>query len=348
VNILIVKPSSLGDIIHAFPAVEMIRSEHPEAHISWVVNDTFAGIVELHAEVDEIIVFKRERLGKVRHCLEVLPFLKEIRQRQYDVAIDFQGLLRSGLMTGLSRARQKIGFRSAREGAHHFYNEKVMLPANLKHAVDRNVFLVRSALGISGEVLLPTLKIQHDFVKGAKALMKRSGLLAGGPVIAVGPAARWPSKCWPPHFFAKIIDTVCESVPDALFWMLGTSEERSVGEEVSALCQVRGPVNLAGKTNLGVLTELLRRSHAMFTNDTGPMHLAAALGVPTVALFGSTDSELTGPYGSNHIIFHSKCEMSPCLSRQCCADNRKCWDGVSPTEVATAIVDRLATTEVPK
>ncbi len=340
-NILVIKPSSLGDIIHTLPAVELIRSEYPDANISWVVSDAFAGVVELYAGVDELIIFKRRELGKLTRCLGLFAFLKDLRQRPYDIAIDFQGLLRSGLMTAASGARQKVGFHNAREGARHFYNEKVMLPANLKHAVDRNVFLVRSALGIAGEVRCPELQTQHDYAKRAKILMKRSGLLTGGPVIAVGPAARWPSKCGPATLFAGAMNAVRERVPDAAFWMLGTADEKPVCEEVRSRCRGAKPVNLAGETNLGTLTELLRQSRGMLTNDSGPMHLAAALGVPTVAFFGSTDPELTGPYGDRHTVFRSHCEASPCFCRECIHENSKCWDGISPVEVADALVARL-------
>lgn len=339
-NILVVKPSSLGDIIHTFPAVDLIRRELPDAHISWVVSDAFAGIVELYPGVDEIILFQRHRLGRLQHIGELFSFLRDLRQRSYDIAIDFQGLLRSGLMTFFSGASQRIGFHNSREGARLFYNERVMLPANLRHAVDRNIFLARSGLGLGGTVTIPALKSQHDYVKQAKILLKRHGLQGASPIIAVGAAARWPSKCCPPDTYAQILDSLSERLPEAKFWLLGTAAEREVAAAVIAGCRRAVPVDLSGQTNLGTLTELLRQSHVLLTNDSGPMHLGAALGIPVVAFFGSTDPTLTGPYGPQHAVFRSTCDSSPCFSRVC-PRNGKCWDNLNIADVVEAVRDRV-------
>jgi ADP-heptose:LPS heptosyltransferase len=196
VNILVVKPSSMGDIIHAFPAVDLLRREFPDATITWLVNDTFAGLIELLPGVDDVVLFRRKRLGKIRHWHELIPFARELRQHNFDLAIDFQGLFRSGLLTWLSGAPTRIGFHAAREGARMFYTEKVMVPANLTHAVDKNVFLVRSALNLAGEVRIPPLRQHHDFAKLARQLLQQHRLDEGDSLLAVAPSARWGTKRW--------------------------------------------------------------------------------------------------------------------------------------------------------
>ena len=341
VNILVVKPSSLGDVIHTFPAVDLIRRCYPDAFISWVVNDSLVGVVELLPSVDEVIVFNRKRLGRLGHCHEFLFFLRELRQHKYDLALDFQGLFRSGLISFASGAPRRIGFRCAREQAGLFYTEKVFLPANLKHAVDKNVFLVRSALEIAEPMQLPTLEANRDFVKGAQRLFSQHGLSEGGPLLAVAPASRWLSKTWPADFFAGVLDRVSSAVPSLRCWVLGTQEEQGVVESVIASCTNCRPCNLAGTTNIGTLTEMLRCSDVLLTNDSGPMHLAAALKVPTVAMFGPTDPELTGPYGDNHHVFIGNCRQGPCFSRNCPFEKRTCVENVSVESVAAAVIQAI-------
>ena len=340
-NILVVKPSSLGDIIHTFPAVALIRRRYPEAGIYWVASQAFVGIITLFPAVNGVIVFRRERLGQLRNCPEALTFLRELRQRPYDIAVDFQGLLRSGLITRVSGARRRIGFREAREGARLFYSEKVAVPPTVKHAVDRNVFLVRSALGITEPMSIPDLVSPREAVEAARELWGRQPFAANGPVLAVAPAARWPSKTWPPAFFAEVISRVAREIEGVRCWLLGTHDERVVADAVAGACSGLKPVNLAGETALATLVELLRGSGVLLTNDSGPMHLAAALRVPTVALVGPTDPELTGPYGDRHAVFRGQCPHSPCRHRRCPLPDRACIANVAAADVAAAVVQFL-------
>ncbi|MDX9979610.1 MAG: lipopolysaccharide heptosyltransferase II [Lentisphaeria bacterium] len=341
-NILVVKPSSLGDILHTFPAVDLLRREYPDAGITWLVNDNFAGLIDLLPGVDEVILFRRQRWGRMRHWHECIPFVRDLRQRGFDLAIDFQGLLRSALLAWLSGAPARIGFHSARECGRMFYTEKVMVPANLNHAVDRNVFLVQSGLRLEGEMRVPPLRQHHDFVKFARQLIQENRLDAGQGVLAVAPGARWASKRWPAESFAKVIDGVAQERPETAVWLLGSEDERGLAEEVRAACRVAAPANLAGKTNLGTLCEMLRASDALLTNDSGPMHLAAALGVPTVAIFGPTSAALTGPYGPGHRVFSAPCAVGPCFRRTCPQGERACLESISSKKVTEALLDVLS------
>ena len=340
-NILIVKPSSLGDIVHALPAVDMVRRHYPEAIIAWVVNDAFASFLALYPGVDEVIPFRRHRWAKVFHWHELLGFFAELRQHHFDLVLDFQGLFRSGFIALASGAPRRIGFQQAREGASLFYTERILVPANLRHAVDRNVFLVQAALGITSESTMPDLVRPHDSAREAKRLFRQHHLESDDPVLAVAPGARWQSKRWPPRFLAAVLDQAQRSLPTLRCWLLGTATEAAAAEAVVQACSVCHPANLAGQTDLATLAELLRRSDSLLTNDSGPMHLAAAMSVPTVALFGATEPELTGPYGALHTVIRSTCKRSPCFLRECPADGRQCSDGVSSAQVAAALVSKL-------
>lgn len=341
-NILIVKPSSLGDIVHTLPAVHLIRQHYPDAVIVWVVNDALTGFVSLYAGVDEVIPFRRQRWARLHHWHEILGFLTDLRQHHFDLAIDFQGLLRSGLIAFASGAPRRIGFQNAREGAGFFYTERIPVPANLRHALERNVFLVQAALGTASAASMPELGRPHDSVKEARRLMRQFHLDGEAPVLAVAPGARWPSKRWPPRFFAAVLDQLQQARPDLRCWVLGSPDEVRAADAVIQGCGHCRPVSLVGMTDLGTLVELLRCSDALLTNDSGPMHIAAALSLPTVAFFGATAPELTGPYGGIHAVFQTTCELKPCFSRDCVQANRACSDGTPAGRVVEALVAALA------
>ncbi len=340
-NVLIVKPSSLGDIIHALPAVDLIRRHHPDAFIAWVVNDSYIDLLRLYPGVNQIIPFKRKRWGKLRHWHELLPFARTLRAARFDVAIDLQGLLRSGLIVRASAAPDRVGFSHAREGAHRFYTRRIDIPQELRHAVDKNTALVRAAFALDAEARFPPLSGGQDSVDRAQALLAEHGLSDCDHLLVAAPCSRWESKMWPSAFFVDVLTQVSRRTSSVGCWLLGTQEEHAAAEAVAAACSGCRVVNLAGKTNLPVLTELLKRSRAMLTNDSGPMHLAAALGVPTVALFGATDPELTGPHGDQHVVFRGECEISPCFERCCPLEDRACSAAVQPEAVADAVVRML-------
>lgn len=345
-NILVIKPSSLGDVVHAFPAVNLIHAHHPEATITWVVNDTYAEVVELFPYVDDVALFRRERWGKITRWHEFLAFTQDLRKRKYDLIIDFQGLFRSGFLAFLAGGQRRVGFANSREGARLFYTEKILTPANIQHAVEKNLFLAASAIGVplpEKHESLPEMRRSHDGEKQAEILFRMHHIKPGEKVVAVAPAARWKSKMFPAEFFAKVLDQVTEKNSDVKLWILGTEDERAVGEAVVDACHNCVPEILMGEANLVTLIEMLRRSDVLLTNDTGPMHLAAAFGCPTVALFSSTNPDLTGPYGKGHVVLQGSCKMGPCLNRECPRKNdQKCAaETVSVAQAAAAVCTHL-------
>ncbi len=337
-RLLIVKPSSFGDVLHAFPAVSLIRDAVPEVtHISWIVNDSFVDVVRLCPGVDRIIPFPRREL----HRFSIIrAFLRDLRQEEYDLAIDYQGLLRSGLMVKASRAKEKVGFAHAREGAPFFYTRKLVLQNLQTHAVDKNLELTRFALNIPADTPLPKPRFQLDDkgAKEAEALLPTSSK----PLLAVCFSSRWESKNWSIAFMAEVLDRVAETLPELDIFLLGAEGDWQMGEELLQAAHSAKPVNLAGKTSFHGLAALLSRSAAMFTVDSGPMHLAAALGIPCIALFGSTSAILTGPYGPAgfHTILTSPCPQAPCMERTCPL-HKNCADGFSAQNTAHAITDTI-------
>ncbi|MBQ4481375.1 MAG: lipopolysaccharide heptosyltransferase II [Victivallales bacterium] len=346
-KILVVKPSSLGDILHTFPALAELHAACPEARLTWVANDSLAQIVQLYPRLEKVIPFPRKALGKF--SLRALRgFLHDLRSDEYDAVIDFQGLLRSGIITWLAHARMRIGFAQAREGATFAYHHAIETPPSMTHAADKNRYLARALLEKLGLTPVdnppePLLALPQEWQDGAEECIQRHRL-DGGPLLAVGCASRWSSKSWAPEFFAQVLRQVRSQCPEVRIWLLGSPDERGRAQEVCAAAAMEGIVNLAGETDLGTLAALLARSKALFTNDSGPMHIAAGLRIPCVANFGSTDPDKTGPYGpaGRHHVVRSRCPEAPCFRRECPRkDPLACCGQASPEEAAQAILERL-------
>lgn len=343
-RVLVIKPSSLGDVIHGLPAVRVLRSllGTELERLTWVVNDSFSGLLEMAPDVDRIVRFPRKRIWE-RGVMGA--FKRELQSESYDVAIDFQGLLRSGLMSWFSKAPRRIGFADGRELSPWFYTEKVKVPRG--HAVEKNLLLVRKAFGPAGnDETSPgypagaLLTVTAEELDRARALL---GVQEGVPVLAVGHSSRWPSKNWPTDFFGRVLDSVSAQVPGLRIWLLGAPEESAHAEAVTAACTAVQPLNLCGKSDMKGLVGLLSASDALLTNDSGPMHLAAAVDIPVVALFGATDPGLTGPYGvpGRHTVFRSTCDRSPCFQHVCPLGEGACAKGTSVEDVAAAVVSAL-------
>lgn len=338
---LIIKPSSFGDVIHTFPAVDLLRLRFPDAEISWVVNSEYESLVRLFPPVDNVYCFERKKWNNPLNWRGFFSLIREIRNKKYDFSLDFQGLFRSGFLCYASGAKRRIGYRRSREMAHMFYSEKILTPSNLKHAADKNLFFVESLFQIAEDPPGTILKEQPEACKKAEYLVEKHELNSAGPLVAVGPCSRWPSKEWSAHKFAATLDVLAEKRPDARFWLLGTGEEQKKGEAVAAGCKRAKPVNLMGKTDFPTLIEMLRKSSVFLANDSGPMHLAGALNVPVVAFYGPTDPKLTGPFGENNRILSGKCDLMPCLSRVCPLKSRKCAESIDPESAAELVMGAI-------
>jgi ADP-heptose:LPS heptosyltransferase len=293
------------------------------------------------ADVDELLLFRRREWGRPAGWPELSKFLLGLRDVHFDRIIDFQGLLRSGACAAFAGGKETYGFATAREGAPLAYRHRVEVPADVTHAVDKNLLLAAAAFDIAEPNYEPPL-FKPDPGAGAAAaeLSREHSLQDGTATVAIAPAARWASKQWPPSFFAETITAVC-SAADVRFWLLGTDDERHIGEEIGEKSSGNA-VNLMGKTDLRAMMQLLKKSSMLLTNDTGPMHISAALGIQTIALFGPTDPDLTGPYGDGHVVFRSKVDCAPCFERECPLAEQLClFDTVSSAAVSDQILKAL-------
>jgi lipopolysaccharide heptosyltransferase I len=293
-RIAIIKPSALGDIVHSLPVLTALRQRFPDAHITWVVNRGFEPLLRGHPDLDETLPFERSphRSGIFHAAAGYLNFFRRLREQRFDLVLDLQGLLRSGLMTRATGAERRVGLSSAREGACWFYTDIVPVAAfHALHAVDR-YWLIAEALGAgdgSRHFRVPVSKPAREWVREQLRDCPR-------PWLVLGVGSRWMTKRWPPEHFAILARRAQERFGGTAV-LVGARDEAELAEITAR--RLSGPVrNLAGQTTLPQLAALLRQADVMLANDTGPLHLAAALGRPVVAPYTCTKVLLNGPYGA--------------------------------------------------
>ncbi|MDD5435412.1 MAG: lipopolysaccharide heptosyltransferase II, partial [Nitrospira sp.] len=332
-RILIVKPSSLGDIIHSLPVLWALRRSQPDAFIGWVVKDVWKDILTENPLLDEIILLKKGMQG-------FLSAVNEIRRGRYDTIIDLQGLFRSGILSYLSGGRRRVGFENARESAPLFYNKKISLDNKHIHAVDRYLMTINSTHALPRFPLY----INMEDSEWARDFLIKNDLKNVSPLIAINPSARWLKKRWPANLYAALIKRLIQELKAGII-ILGSKEDIPVAEEITSTADSKVAI-AAGNTSLKTLTALLERVDILITNDSGPMHIAAALGRPVVALFGPTDPVLTGPYGNNHTVIRKDMECSPCFRKACKHGRPLCMESITVDEVIKAVKDMLLKQEV--
>lgn len=318
-RVLIVKLSSLGDLIHALPTIHCLKMGLP-ATITWVVNAVYAPLLRHAADVDEVIPFDRKR--PVRGLWGVV---RELRGREFDLVIDLTGLFKSALISRLAGGRLCLGPSFAREFSWLFYHRQVGSSDLNRHAVDRYLDVVRALDVKDGNRVFPLMFPPASFA-----------LDGGRPAVVLVPGARWPTKLWPVASFADVADRLRR---DGIQVLMVGEELPTAGDPLAGL---EGVVDLRGRTSLAELGGILQRADLVIANDTGPMHLAASLGRRVIALMGPTDPRRTGPYGTGHRVFSTRPPCSPCFSKVCRNPaGQVCLQDVRPTDVYAAAVAML-------
>jgi ADP-heptose:LPS heptosyltransferase len=289
-ELLVIKPSSLGDIVQGLQVATSLKAQRDNLRISWIVREIFAPIVRACEAVDRVYVFDRNGGAK-----SFLRLMREVRATKFDYAFDMQGLLRTGLMTSRTRAKHKVGRSDAREWSGIFYDEKVPLPpeGRRSHALD---ILLQFCTVLGAE---PELRGALKFREVDSLNLKFADGRGGARPFVLFPDSRRADKKW--GGFKQLTEMI-----------LREDKSRKVVWAGSNLLPDRGAfssaqfLNLTGNTSLVSLPALVKRADWVVTNDSGPMHLAAALGVRVFAIFGPTDPRLFGPYPIggplNHVI----------------------------------------------
>jgi heptosyltransferase-1 len=295
-NILLIKPSSLGDIVMALPALSALRRNFPKATITWMVRPEFAPLIEGHPHLDRILFFDRRRLGKA-WChpgafAALTSLVAQLRRERFDAVLDLQGLFRTASLAWLSGCKQRFGPIWRKELARHFYTTAVPVCAEWVHVVDYYLRIIETmgAIDLTVEFLLPP---KPSVTKAVAELLDHHSLEPGRYAVLV-PGSAQPSKCWPAERFGALADRFARDHGLAIL-ATGSASEAPMIDQISR--HAESPiVNLAGRTSLPELVEVLRQARIVVSNDTGPGHIAAALGKPLVMMFSWSNPLRVGPY----------------------------------------------------
>ncbi len=313
-NVLIIKLSAIGDVIHALPVSYAIKETFPSARVTWVVEPPAYDLIKMNPCVDRIILFRKKEFKTFGGLLKnFLPFRKEIQLENYDAVLDLQGLFKSAAIAFFAKSPQKFGTCNMRE-----MSDKISTPVigenSEGHIVDRYLDTARAIGCKIGKVVFP-LEVPPEEIRKADAITEHAGLRKGNPYVIFAIGANWANKRWPTESFAELSDWFYNlNVVPVMIGSGAVDEQRAA--EIESLIEIP-PINLVGKTNLMQLTHVIKNARLVIGGDTGTVHLAAGLGVRVVMLMGPTDANRNGPYGQKQNAVEVNRECRGCWQRAC-------------------------------
>jgi lipopolysaccharide heptosyltransferase I len=347
-SLLIVRLSAIGDVVHGLPALELARAALPHARIGWAVEAEAAPLLRNHPAIDRLHVLDRRALGRERGrgvaLGRAVAFGQELREARYDLALDLQGLARSALVARLG-ARRVLGPAHARELAPLAYDLALDTPAPAEaHAVARSLAIVRAGLERSG-VAVPAAAPAPRLVLSKEA-HEAARVVAPGAIVLLPGAGKAANRV-PVALLARVARTIEETRPGSRFVVAGGPRDRA---DAAALARETGALDLAGRLTLDASAAVLAKAAAVVGGDTGPLHLARALGRPVVALFFAADPFRTGPAGfpgeAPAAVLRGGAPCAPCLARTCQRADRVriCLDPLDARAIAAAVLDAVSET----
>ncbi len=341
-RILLVKPSALGDVVHALPVVATLKRRYPDIPLDWLIEEEAAPLVAGHPGVTDFVVSGRRRWQRQLRrpsqagatLRELRAFVGAMRRRRYDAVLDLQGLIKSALYVAAAGVPLRIGLSDCREGSRWVLTHRVPVPPQPVHAVERYLALAAAvdACEAVRDFTIPLTESDREAASAFLADVPR-------PCVVLHPAARWETKLWEVERWRDLAVAMAATGLGVVF--TGSAADTPL---VAAMCAglTPAPRSLAGRLSLKHLAAVLERADLMITVDSGPMHVAGAMGTRVLALFGPTDPARTGPLGSGRVL-QRPLPCSPCLRRRCrIADTRRCMRDLEVNEVVAAAAELLA------
>ena len=328
-KIVIRGPNWVGDAVLAIPALKAVRERFPQSEITLLVRPWVAGLFTAAPFVDR--VWREEKPSSLAEWTRIV---REVRSRGFDLALLLPNSFESALMMFLARVPNRVGY--ATDGRTWMLTNSIEPSTNRRHQIHYYLDLAKA---IRAETDNPPIEIAatDEERRDARSLLAAEGIARGARFLVLNPGAAYGSaKRWHEDRFADVADILAAEMELGVA-MIGSESERPIAEQIGARMKSPSAV-LSGRTSLETLVGVLAESSLMITNDSGPMHIAAALGVPTVAVFGSTDERVTSPFGRRTRVVKNPVECSPCLLRECPIDHR-CMNGVSVDDVCRAARD---------
>lgn len=336
VKILVLKPSSLGDVVQALPVARLLKRRFPAAELHWWLNSELVPLLANDPDIDRVVPFDRKSWGSPFGWPGAVGSIRDLRRERYDWVIDLQGLARSSAVAWLAAGALTIGLDDPREAAPIAYDVSVPRDGYDVHAVDWYLSVLRRL----------DVPVTWDFEwmprdEGAAAAIRSLWPDDGLRWIAFQPGARWTNKRWPAENFAALAARLTSRDPSLRVVVLGGDADRPLGGQIAAAAPGRC-LDLTGQLSLPGMVEWLRRCVMMVTNDTGPMHVAVALGRPVIGLFGPTEPTRTGPYGQVAHVLRADLPCAPCMKATCAnAEPLACLKALTVDLVARSVAARL-------
>jgi heptosyltransferase II len=328
----------LGDLVMSLPALRLVRSAYAAASLSVLVREELSGFFDGMDWVDEVIPYSVR--GGTRGWGDQSRLIAALQARRFDLAILFPNSFRSALWAALARIPRRAGY--AADGRRFLLTDCVVPNASAKHAHQRFYWIgmVSDSLGISSESVelgCYRLEVSHSCAAQMREWLTSSRRNRDAPIIAISPSTAYgPAKEWPASYYAELIDLL-DQTAGAECVLIGTQSEHANCQRIASMSR-KGAIIAAGNTSVAELKALLSLCDGFAGNDSGAMHLAAALAIPTVGIFGSTNPVRTGPIGSKAKVVYHPLDCSPCLQRTCRFGHYQCMRGIAPSEIVAALL----------
>lgn len=342
-RILMVRLSSIGDLVHTLPALSALRRSFPDATIDWLVETRHRDVLLSNPDVNELLEVDtlgwRKRLLSPATWKEIRTRVRELRQRDYDVVLDLQGTIKSSVAARLAKSPRRIGFATnalKEKPAGLLYSERVSVNGTPRHMIDRHLRLL-SALDVETDERAFPIVVPEEMDREAGRQLESLGL---SDYVVLNPGGSWVTKRWAPEKFAKLARAIADE------WQLPSLVVWGPGEEEMARAIVAGSetaAKLAPPTGIRDVIPYIRRARLFVSGDTGPMHIASALGVPVVAVFGPTDPGRNGPFGPGDEVVWKNPPCGPCYKQRCPGYGTVCMTSIEVDDVLEAVRKRFAT-----
>ena len=322
-KILVRATNWIGDSIMSLPALEQLKKAFPEARICVLLRSWVKPVYEAHPSVDQIIIYDKK--DGLKRIYQLTKIIKRLRKEDFDIAVLFQNAFEAGLIGFFSGARMRVGLDSDMRRLFLTHPVKKKKQHHIKNYLD-----IVKALGVKTEEKPPSLYLKESYTIEADKVLKGLGIDENQLLVGFSPGAAYgPAKRWPADSFAQIAKRAIKSW-NAKILLFGSKKETSICQKIQQ--KVEDVIDLSGKLDLGTTMGVIKRCDIFLSNDSGLMHIASALGIPTIGIFGSTDPELTGPKGICSYSIKSSISCSPCFKREC-PKNLECLYSISPDQV---------------
>jgi heptosyltransferase-2 len=337
INILLNSVNWVGDTILITPSIHLVRTEYPDAKITVLARPWVADVLKDNPDIDELWID-----NEAKDAPSFFRVIKRIRQAKFDLGIAFPNSFISAFILRLGGVKHIVGY--SRDGRGILLSEKIPVTEEILHVhqVEYYLNILQNICNLNNAERKLVLPVTQEGVKDIKEVLKREGIpvRTKHPIIGINPGAFYGSaKRWLPDRYATVADHLVKKF-GAKIVTTGTEKERPIAEEVISYTRGKNVFNLAGKVTLRELVPLLSLLDLYITNDSGAMHVAAAVGCPIVAIFGSTDWVTTAPYSDKAIMVRKEVECAPCLRRECSGDH-KCMTAVKSDDVIQAAEEQL-------